>query len=470
MNKFWNIASTLGDDKVLNVYVYGDIVTDRDFWFGSPDDVVTREFIKDLNNNPNAERINVYINSGGGEVFAAIAMAQQLQKHKAEVHTYVEGIAASAATIIAMAGDVRHMSRSSLYMIHLPSSSIRGNKHAMAKGIEVLEKVEDVIRMTYASKCKISDEQLTELIDHESWLTADEALEYGFIDDVIEDQDKIENLIKDIQNDILNMNGVNINIAAYAEPEKLRQKLTEIQNSSKGGTVMDFQAFLNSLPVDKRKAIEDEMASRLSTGTKELTDQVTTLTEQVTTLTDQVTEAQTSLAETKTALEDAQAKLKEYEDKADQRDADQKFLDSLPEEARAAVMSARQAAADAKAEVAKMQDAAAFESFKAHLSEYGNLPIQDEHVTSLYNMSKACPEDFANIEALIKVADAGMVKQFMQVGRDGDGTDAPTDAYSEIEKKVRDAMSADETLDYNTAFTNVIRENPDLYDQYKQGM
>ena len=260
MNKFWNIASTLGDDKVLNVYVYGDIVTDRDSWFGSPDDVVTREFIKDLNNNPNAERINVYINSGGGEVFAAIAMAQQLQKHKAEVHTYVEGIAASAATIIAMAGDVRHMSRSSLYMIHLPSSSIRGNKHAMAKGIEVLEKVEDVIRMTYASKCKISDEQLTELIDHESWLTADEALEYGFIDDVIEDQDKIENLIKDIQNDILNMNGVNINIAAYAEPEKLRQKLTEIQNSSKGGTIMDFQAFLNSLPVDKRKAIEDEMA------------------------------------------------------------------------------------------------------------------------------------------------------------------------------------------------------------------
>ena len=50
MDKFWNIAPTLGNDKVLNIYVYGDIVTDRDFWFGSPDDVVTREFIKDLNN------------------------------------------------------------------------------------------------------------------------------------------------------------------------------------------------------------------------------------------------------------------------------------------------------------------------------------------------------------------------------------------------------------------------------------
>lgn len=470
MNKFWNVASTFGADDVLNVYVYGDIVTDRDAWFGSPDDVVTREFIKDLNNHPQAKRINVYINSGGGEVFAAVAMAQQLQKHNAEVHTYVEGIAASAATIIAMAGDVRHMSKSSLYMIHLPSSSIRGNKHEMAKGIEVLEKVEDVIRMTYAAKCKISDEKLTELIDHESWLTADEALEYGFVDDITGDQDKIENLIKDIQNDILNMNGVNINIAAYAEPEKLRQKLAEIQNSSKGGTIMDFQAFLNSLPVDKRKAVEEEMTSRVATGTKELTDQVTNLTEQVTTMSEQVASTQAALAEATKSLEDANAKIKEYEDKADQRDADQKFLDSLPAEARDAVISARKAAADAKAEIAKMQDAAAFDTFKAHLAEYGNLPIQDEHVTALYNMSKACPEDFASIEALIKVADSSMVKQFMQLGHDGDGTDAPVDAYGEIEKKVKDAMAANEGLDYNTAFANVIRENPDLYDRYRQGV
>lgn len=470
MNKFWNVSSTFEDDSVLNIYVYGDIVTDRSFWFGSPDDVVTREFIKDLQNHPNAKRINVYINSGGGEVFAAVAMAQQLQKHKAEVHTYVEGIAASAATIIAMAGDVRHMSKSSLYMIHLPSSSIRGNKHEMAKGIEVLEKVEEVIRMTYATKCKISDEELTKLIDHETWLTADEALEYGFIDDVLEDQDAIENLIKDIQNDILNLNGVNINISAYAEPEKLRQKLTEIQNSSKGGTTMDFQAFLNSLPVDKRKAIEDEMSRRLTVGTKELTDQVTNLTNQISTMSNQVKETQTELTTVTNALDEANAKIKKYEEASDHRDEDQKFLDSLPTEAREAVINARKAAEEAKAEVAKMQDAAAFNTFKEHLAEYGNLPIQDEHVTSLYNMSKACPEDFANIEALIKVADASMVKQFMQTGTDGDGTEAPTDAYAEIEKKIKDAMTANEGLDYNTAFANVIRENPDLYNRYKQGM
>ena len=329
MHKFWNMSSNFTNDNILNMYVYGDIVTDGSWFWGSEDDVITREFIKDLNNHPNAKRINVYINSGGGEVFAAVAIAQQLQKHKAEVHTYVDGMAASAATIIAMAGDVRHMSRSSLYMIHLPSSSVRGNKHDMAKGIEVLEKVEEVIKMTYATKCKVEDEKLTELLDHETWLTANEALEYGFIDDILEDQDNIENLIRDIQNDILNMNGVDINVTAFAEPEKLRQKLTEIQNYSKGGTTMDFQAFLNSLPVDKRKAVENEMSKRLTANTQELTDQVTNLTNQITTMSQQMTETQTALSVAKNSLEEANAKIKKYEEATDQRGEDQKFLDSF---------------------------------------------------------------------------------------------------------------------------------------------
>ena len=209
--------------------------------------------------------------------------------------------------------------------------------------------------MTYATKCKVEDEKLTELLDHETWLTANEALEYGFIDDILEDQDNIENLIRDIQNDILNMNGVDINVTAFAEPEKLRQKLTEIQNYSKGGTTMDFQAFLNSLPVDKRKVVENEMSKRLTANTQELTDQVTNLTNQITTMSQQMTETQTALSVAKNSLEEANAKIKKYEEATDQRDEDQKFLDSLPAEAREAVLNARKAEEKAKAEVAKMQ-------------------------------------------------------------------------------------------------------------------
>lgn len=470
MNKFWNVASNFTDDSVLNIYVYGDIVTDRHWLFGSPDDVVTREFIKDLNNHPNAERINVYINSGGGEVFAAVAMAQQLKKHKAEVHTYVEGIAASAATIIAMAGDVRHMTVSGLYMIHLPSSSVQGNKHSFAKGIEVLEKVEDIIRLTYKDKSNLSDEELTQMIDHETWLTAEEAYKYGFIDEIDEDPDQIDNLIKEVQNDLIAMNGVNINIAAYAEPEQLRAKLTEIQNKiGIGGTVMDFQAFMNSLPVDKRTVVENAIKTQIENKTSELTEQVTNLTGQVTDLTEQLTTAQNNLSDAQDKLHTAEDKIKTLEDKASGEDADTKFLNSLPAEAKQAVLDARQAAAEAQAALARANEDKAFAAFQDKVKTYDNLPLQDNHVKALYNMSKNCPEDFASVEALFVSANAAMGTQFTQIGQDGDGAGAPINAYDEIENLIKAKRTDDPTMDYNVAFAEVIKENPGLYDRYRNG-
>lgn len=470
MNKFWNIATNFTDDSVLNMYVYGDIVTDSHWFFGSEDDVITREFIKDLNNHPNAKRINVYINSGGGEVFAAVAMAQQLKKHKAEVHTYVEGIAASAATIIAMAGDVRHMTVSGLYMIHLPSSSVRGNKHSFAKGIEVLEKVEDIIRLTYKNKTNLSDEELTQMIDHETWLTAEEAYKYGFINEIEEDPDQIDSLIKEVQNDLIAMNGVNINIAAYAEPEQLRAKLAEIQDKiGRGGIVMDFQAFLNSLPVDKRAVVEDAIKKQITDKTSELATQVTTLTDQVTALTDQLKTAQDSLSESQDKLHAAEDKIKTLEDSASDEDADTKFLNSLPAEAKQAVLDARQAAAEAQAALAKATEDKAFAEFQDKVKTYDNLPLQDDHVKALYNMSKSCPEDFASVEALFISANAAMGTQFTQLGQDGEGTGAPTNAYEQIEDLIKAKRTADPTMDYNTAFAAVVTEHPDLYDRYREG-
>jgi ATP-dependent Clp protease protease subunit len=469
MNKFWNIATNFTDDSVLNMYVYGDIVTDSHWLWGSPDDVVTREFIKDLNNHPKAKRINVYINSGGGEVFAAVSIAQQLKKHSAEVHTYVEGIAASAATIIAMAGDVRHMTVSGLYMIHLPSSCVSGNKHSFAKGIEILEKVEDIIRLTYKDKTNLSDEELTAMIDHETWLTAEEAYKYGFVNKIEEDPDRIDNLIKEVQDDLIAMNGVNINIAAYAEPDKLRAKLTEIQNKKdEGGSVMDFQAFLNSLPADKRPIVENALKEQIDHKTEELTNQVTNLTEQVTNLTNQLTSAQGDLTATQEKLTSAENKIQELENSAPAEDADTKFLNSLPAEARQAVLDARKAAADAQAALAKANEDKAFAEFQDKVKAYDNLPLQDAHVKALYNMSKSCPEDFASVEALFDSANNAMGGQFKPVGQDGDGN-APENAYDEIEQKIKAKREEDPTMDYNTAFVNVISENPELYNRYRNG-
>lgn len=355
-------------------------------------------------------------------------------------------------------------------MIHLPSSSVRGNKHSLAKGIEVLEKVEDIIRLTYKDKTNLSDEELTEMIDHETWLTAEEAYKYGFVNKIEEDPDQIDDLIKEIQNDLIAMNGVNINIAAYAEPDKLRAKLTEIQNrKNEGGSVMDFQALLNSLPADKRAVVENGIKEQLDNRTTELTTQVTNLTEQVTNLTNQLTTAQGDLSNAQNKLTEAENKIQELENKVSDEDEDTKFLNSLPAEAKQAVLDARKAAADAQAALAQAQEDKAFAEFQDKVKVYDNLPLQDSHVKALYNMSKACPEDFASVEALFNSANSAMNCQFSQIGQDGDGTGAPENAYDEIEKQIKAKREADPTMDYNTAFTAVISEDPELYNRYRNG-
>lgn len=473
MQKFWNMSSNVGDDRVLNMYVYGEIMTDQSAWFGSEDDVVCREFIKDLHRYPNAKRINIYINSGGGEVFAAVSMAQQLKKHKAEVHTYVEGICASAATIIAMAGDVRHMSVSGLYMIHLPSGSFRGNKFDLEKGKEVLSKVEDIIRLTYSEKVNLSDEQLTAMLEHETWLTADEAYEYGFITDIEKaSEDTIDKLVKDLQNDIIDMCGVEFKISAYADPEQIRQKLTTISNReisdtpSQGGTIMNFTEFLNSLPVENRSMVEEAIKDQLNGATETLTNQITELTDKLSEATTQLESAQNALQEAEQKIADSEARVKELEDKAAPVDEDAKFLDSLPEAAKNAVLEARaQAAAATKA----LQDATeekARIAFHDKLKSFGNLPLQNEHVDALYALSQADPTSFGKIEDLFKVANTAMQQNFQDLGSTEEGG-AETDAFSQIEKLVAMKRKEDPTMDYNTAFQNVVTENPSLYEQYR---
>ena len=471
MTKFWNIASNVADDSVLNMYVYGNIVTNSNRITGSPDDVVTREIIKDLNAHPQAKRINVYINSGGGEVFAAVAMGQQLKKHKAEVHTYVDGVCASAATLIALAGDVRHMTVSSLFMVHLPSTSVQGNKYTLDKGKEVLQKVEDIIRLTYKDKSNLSDDELTALIDHESWLTADEAYTYGFITDIEEAPDAIDNLIKEVTNDVMDLSGVELKISAYAEPDQIRAKLTAIQNSLKkkeeGGIFMDFQAFMNSLPVDRRAEVTAEMTTQVGIQTATLTTQVTDFATQVEALTAQLATSNTTLESTQNELVAAQEAIKAAS--ASSEDADVIFLNSLPVEAKQAILDARKIATDATAALAVAKDADAYAQFVNKIGAYENLPVQDTHIKALFNLSRSCPEDFNSIEELFKVANTSMEGQFAQKGTDGEGASTGDTAYDQIERLVKDARAADPALDYNTAFGNVCKANPDLYNNYRDG-
>ena len=463
VTKFWNMSSSLTDSNILNIYVYGDIVTDSCWFWGSEDDVVAREFIKDLHAHPNVTRINVYINSGGGEVFAAITMAQQLKQHKAEVHTYVEGMCASAATLIAMAGDVRHMSVSGLFMIHLPSGRFTGNRMDLDKGKEVLSKVEEVIKLTYQEKVNLSDEKLTEMLEHETWLTAEEALQYNFITDIERDSvDTIDNLISDLQNDIIAMNGVQINISAYTEQAQLRAKLAELKSKQKGGEIMDFQEFLNTLAPDKRALVEQRIKDQVST---QLSVQTQTLTDQVQQVTTQLKEVQDKLSASEKALAESKAEVIRLQNTTE--DEDTKFLNSLPENARQAVLASRKALAAAEAEKQRLLDEKEYATFINSLATYGNLPLQEEHKAALFNISKNNPEEYVKLEALFKVANATMQQNFQAIGTDNDNHIATDSAWEQLSNAIANKQKINPLLSYNDAFTEVVRENPALYEAYR---
>lgn len=174
MNKFLDFRNEAGVTPEL--LVYGDI----DEWWG---EVRSKDFAEQLK-TIDADAINVRINSGGGSVFTAQAIYSSLRMHPAKITVYIDGIAASAATIIAMAGDKIVMPENAMMMIHNPLSGVFGNAEELRDLADILDKVRDTIVAAYRNKTGLEDEKLVELMAAETWMTATEALELGFIDEV----------------------------------------------------------------------------------------------------------------------------------------------------------------------------------------------------------------------------------------------------------------------------------------------
>ena len=197
----WNIVKN--DDKNAELMLYGDIA--ESFWGDTISAKEVTEYLADLD----VENINVYINSNGGVVDTAIAINNALRRHKAKVTVNIDGIAASAATLITCAGDTVKMPKNALFMIHNPSTIAMGDSEEMRKQADVLEKYKNSITETYLQKVNIDKEKLSELMDSESWLSAEEALKYGFIDEIIENTD-----IQVVENKVISNNMV-FNMAEF---------------------------------------------------------------------------------------------------------------------------------------------------------------------------------------------------------------------------------------------------------------
>ena len=226
----WNIVKN--DDKNAELMLYGDIA--ESFWGDTISAKEVTEHLADLD----VENINVYINSNGGVVDTAIAINNALRRHKAKVTVNIDGIAASAATLITCAGDTVRMPKNALFMIHNPSTIAMGDSEEMRKQADVLEKYKNSITETYLQKVNIDKEKLSELMDNESWLSAEEALKYGFIDEIIENTD-----IQVVENKVISNNMV-FNMAEF----KNFNVDKNIKNNGKGSEKMTREEIKNQYP------------------------------------------------------------------------------------------------------------------------------------------------------------------------------------------------------------------------------
>ena len=159
-----------------NITIYGDITS----WPWLEGDVSAANLSHKLEALGDVSRINVFINSYGGEVAEGVAIYNALKRHKAKVVTYCDGFACSIASVIFMAGDERIMNEASVLMVHNAWTGARGNAAELRKAADDLDKINQLAITAYMAHFTGSEEELQAIMDAESWVLPEEALEHGF--------------------------------------------------------------------------------------------------------------------------------------------------------------------------------------------------------------------------------------------------------------------------------------------------
>lgn len=240
-NKFWNFINN-EDEGNAELYLYHDISSNESWW----DDVVTADnFKEELKNLGEKEEITVRINSCGGDVFAASTIYSLLKDNSASITVKIDGFCASAATIVAMAGDKICISPAGMFMIHDPLSGLMGyyNAKELKEIATTLDKVKESIMNTYLDRTSKSKEELDKMMEDSTWMSPDEALEDGFVDEIMfKTNDEEDETIFDGQNIIIN--SVSMDISKFKTLPTNLIKNMKIKNSSSNFTMNS--SFFNS--------------------------------------------------------------------------------------------------------------------------------------------------------------------------------------------------------------------------------
>lgn len=158
----------------------------EDFW--SAGGMTAKKFHEELA-AIKARQIDLHINSPGGSVFDGVAIYNMLKQHGATITAYIDGLAASIASVIALAGDRVVMAANALFMIHNPSGLVMGSAADMRKMADVLDKIRSTMSGVYAGKSGKAEDEIIAMLDAETWMTAAEALDAGFVDEIADEMD-----------------------------------------------------------------------------------------------------------------------------------------------------------------------------------------------------------------------------------------------------------------------------------------
>ncbi|MBC2106142.1 head maturation protease, ClpP-related [Listeria booriae] len=206
-------GSKIGEKKLL---LHGDISADG--WYGE----ISLRRIRQQLEYESFDTLHVHINSNGGDVFESIAISNYFAQMDAEVIVHIDGIAASGATIIAMAADKIIMPNNTMMMVHDASTIIWGNAKQLRKVADDLDKISTSASKTYETRFKGTTEELRMLMDKEEMLSADECLILGFADEVV-GEIAVDTNTDDVKQSIVNKYASAASMANTTETKNTKQ-------------------------------------------------------------------------------------------------------------------------------------------------------------------------------------------------------------------------------------------------------
>lgn len=211
----------------VDIYLYGRIVDQKpkNYWTGKDEegDFIYPENMRDLVKKAKEKDINLHINSTGGSIYASIAIHNFLKQSKNKIIVYIDGIAASGASIIAMAGDEIKMPINTTMMIHRAATVIYGNAEKLIKTAKTLEKFDETVLASYQNRFVGTKEELQKLIKEETYLTAEECKTFGLCDLLIDE-------IKEKQEEVEKEKSIKVSLfEKYNEPNRKEQLLNKFK-------------------------------------------------------------------------------------------------------------------------------------------------------------------------------------------------------------------------------------------------